>query len=88
MNPCPSVADLGISVLQYGFYEAWKILQNKMAKWSAPVECKSCKFERVCTSCPGEKKRGKYCGPLNTLVCQRIKKYIEAGIIEQLTQTL
>ncbi|MGN0753890.1 MAG: radical SAM protein [Aristaeellaceae bacterium] len=83
MNPCPSIADVRINVLEYGFSDAWKKLQNKMIEWSAPVECKSCRYEHVCNSCPGEKTRGKFQESLNTLVCRRLEKYIDEGIVKQ-----
>lgn len=82
MNPCPSISDVNIPVLEYGFSESWKILQNKMNEWRAPVECRSCKYEQVCTSCPGEKTRGKFREALNIQVCRRLEKYLAEGIVK------
>ena len=81
MTPCIPFSNIGKSILVNGFKESWKYLTELMGGYSEPEECRECDKRRLCESCPAEKTFGELGGRLNTAVCERLKCFIDEGIV-------
>lgn len=72
--PCTGYSELiHCNIRSIGFEKAWEHIREEMTAYSPPVECATCSFQSVCTTCPAEKGGAELHGTLNTEVCRRIQ---------------
>lgn len=76
LTPCIPFYRVNASILEHGFSTAWQIVKDRMKTYHPPTECQSCQYSSMCTTCPAEKTLGILNGPLNPVVCSRLKKSI------------
>lgn len=78
LTPCIPFDKVNKSVLSEGFVAAWNDIGKQMEAYRTPKECQLCDLRNKCAVCPGEKTFGILNGPLNTVVCRRLRRMLEA----------
>lgn len=81
---CPCIAfapAVHCSILKNGFTEAWNSIRQTMLSYRPPHECAVCALRDQCHTCPGEKSMSQLNGPLNTSVCDKLRRNIAEGNI-------
>lgn len=51
MHPCYKMVDIGASILEKGFMDAWREISEGCKQVILPVECESCKLKSKCSNC-------------------------------------
>lgn len=76
LTPCIPYNEICVSVLNHVFSEAWAEIKRIMSAYRTPTQCETCDMKDRCVTCPAEKTFGILNGPLNTLVCDRLRNYL------------
>lgn len=82
MTPCIPFHTVRKSLLENDFTTCWEWIKKKMQEFEPPEKCGKCPNLSVCAACPAERTQGVLNGPLNVDVCDRIQRYLDAGIIK------
>ena len=82
MIPCNAVADVGLSVLDHDFKDAWEHVKHWAKNHLILQSCKKCQYRPVCKRCPmmHELCTGK-AGTVDTAFCDTVRKCVGMGIL-------
>lgn len=81
MRPCNTFPGVAENVLEIGFSESWKRINQQVKEYPLPIECEGCKFKKVCKHCVAEHASGASAGHANPSICHWMRKVASAGLI-------
>ncbi len=82
---CPCIAfsaTVHYEILKCGFWAAWNAIRQEMLTYKPPDQCSDCHLKRYCITCPGEKSNCVVGGSVNPLVCMKLQRHVDEGLIQ------
>lgn len=80
--PCiPFSTAVHQGILQSSFQMAWDTIKQEMYAYKLPDQCSDCHLKQYCVTCPGEISNDVEGCNWNSLVCMKLQRYIDEGII-------
>lgn len=81
MHPCVALTDIAVSVLEYDYSEAWKIICDSMDRLSFPEQCGSCAYKNVCKPCHAARCDNENPSECNSTTCELIRLKCSEGLL-------
>ena len=70
MYACSMLPDIAAKPLELGFSTAWMAVHHAASVYPNPIECRGCKYNRICTKCVAVHRNGAPAGHVNKRVCR------------------
>lgn len=80
MYPCLNAMVGGFSLLDMSYAEAWEKTVQAASKIVYGAECVGCPYDKTCPKCPSFRLKDLYSGHCNTLICERTRNLVAAGV--------
>lgn len=80
LHPCNSLYQITSYPLRDGLKKAWSDINRYVDEYQRPVECRECKYKKVCTPCAALHLQAGIKGHCNPDICVRIKRMVKEGL--------
>jgi len=81
IRPCNSFPGIEEDVLKLGFKEAWESINRQVREVPCPVECRGCRYEKVCKHCIIEHLERGRPGHADPAVCAHVRRLVKEGFV-------
>lgn len=82
MKPCHTFPCGPLSVLETGFFEAWKRTNELANNYSRPAECEGCAYKGSCKHCVAEHASGAEAGHASPAICAWTQRMVAEGLLK------
>lgn len=82
LHPCLMMTEIGCSLFEVPFAEAWKIIHHTAMEYPFPRECIGCAYQEICTVCIKQHSYGAPAGHANKKLCERAQRLALEGMIK------
>ena len=81
LHPCLMMDEIGCSLFDYSFGEAWGMIHEAVMNYPFPQECIGCAYRQICTVCIKQHSYGAPKGHANPMLCERARRLALEGMI-------
>ena len=80
MTACENLNSNRISLDEYSFSDAWRLINEDALSYPLPIECFGCEYNAICFNCMAYRCSGMNKGHCNPKICERTKLLVKEGI--------